>query len=98
MHYINKFHNQIFLLSSFPRKMLITLDAVFPSPKDKFQFQPGLIEVICFTEFSIFSTSNPANMLDPASIVSGLSVLSLICNARFFEIKRFFRYGSRISN
>ena len=85
MHYINKFHNQIFLLSSFPRKMLRTLDAVFPSPKDESQFQSGLIEVIYFTEFSIFSTSNPANMLDPASIVSGLSVLSLIVTQGFLK-------------
>ena len=57
--------------------------AVFPSPKDGSHAQSGLFDIICLTELNIFSTSTPARIFEPASMVSGLSVVSRIVTHGF---------------
>ena len=59
--------------------------AVFPSPKDGSHVHSGLFDIICLTELNIFSTSNPARIFEPASMVSGLSVVSRIVTHGFLK-------------
>ena len=55
----------------------MTFLAVFPSPSASFHCQSGFPEVIDCVARSIFSGSKPDNMLEPASMISGVRVTQL---------------------